>query len=1435
MFNGLNNKLANVPTATGLSDVTADSVTTSNMTTTTLTVDGVDIGSQVAINTADITGLKQVTTGQTYASVGDTTTFDNNMSVTKTATFTLVPNTPAVPASANDLTNKNYVDNISPSKITTTVTPASPPAVNYYPTYVLSATSLANQTPYVDPDVYYNSGNNTLNVPNLTSVGTVSIKTNTGTNNSTLFIQDTGTGNSINFLPRATIGGALNNIVQAEDAIIFSNKTAGQPLCITTTSIPAPTAPTGIRLTSTSAFISGGGSGTTSTSSANFTGSAITFTGVATFTDVPICATAPPSANYLANKAYVDSVASSSTSINLTSDNSSGNWYIPFSKTTTATGNVLYIDNSTTPFYYDPSFNTLTVANLAGNASSATAVGITNTTSGTTYYIPFVDASSGTPILRTYAADLGYDATNQRLKITGITPNNGRNISLNGTPFGNSGNIYSIVMGLNAGPTGTMPNNCFCFGSGSGQFLSSTGVQNLFIGANSGNQVTSGRNNVFLGASAGRKSTTASYNTQIGSQSQSFPDENISGSYNTTIGSECHILNNNLTCSTAIGAFSKCSVSNTIQLGRSDGSDNVNMDGTMTVAGLATFGDIQAESLNIIGAALSTLGNVEIITLDVVGTGTFSGQAVFQQNINLDNLLSPGTTQAQIFVTSGVVNYDATATSSNHYFAVRDSAGNSRNPLQITAAGLNVTYGDIVMFSNSITGANQITATQFNGPLNGNANSATDVNVTVTTTGTWYPVFVNTQTTGNKALRNTSVGFSFDVGNQQFNTVKFNATGSGQVTNTFTIAGSTPNITTNTANTLTIKTLASTGGNIDLASQGITGLTIAPTEITSPLTQPASNNSSTKIPTTAWVQSAITNGNSGSATLINITDNNTSTVYYPTFASSGGGNKALLYDTGTTPLSYKPDTGILTASQFNIPTTIASSLSATGANMVFTNNNIGGIINYIFNTATIPYTIFSVSEANSYFRSPLVVSTGSTTSANPTFTLEEALSVQGIKFLTNATGTDFNPINAINNASILGFNGTTSKTISLTTHSTTTSGVVVKQTEVLIGAGGTSATPTSSIQFNGSSASMNLNGDVSIVKNNITLSSGTSDLRIGLSSTGAINLIMGVSVPIGVNFSAGLNTIYGNACGTNMTAGATYNTLMGHNSAPGLTSGTQSTFIGGESGFQTANGTGSFNTCVGYSSGKAMTTSSQQNTLLGTGAGQGVTTGSANTFVGCNSGLGNASGFSNVFVGYSSGYQAGGASSQNVCVGVFSGDSMTGAAGGNTLLGYEAGAGIVTGSNNTIIGSQAGTSITGQTNICIGQGATVPVVANSNQIALGTSAETMFIRGGFNWRVGATIVGTTTLGSPLSQLYPVSMGTASQIITLPATTQAHIGAYIIFKRKANTTAFTINGGASTIVPINSISTASATLAVGTALFQVEMVFDGVNWCVIGQA
>ena len=84
------------------------------------------------------------------------------------------------------------------------------------------------------------------------------------------------------------------------------------------------------------------------------------------------------------------------TTISLTSDNTSGTYYLPFSKTTTSTNNALYIDNATGPLSYNPSTSTLTATTFSGTATNASNVVITSDNTSGTYYVPFSKTTAGT-------------------------------------------------------------------------------------------------------------------------------------------------------------------------------------------------------------------------------------------------------------------------------------------------------------------------------------------------------------------------------------------------------------------------------------------------------------------------------------------------------------------------------------------------------------------------------------------------------------------------------------------------------------------------------------------------------------------------------------------------------------------------------------------------------------------------------------------------------------------------------------------------------------------------------------------------------------------------------------------------------------------------------------------------------------------------------
>jgi hypothetical protein len=80
----------------------------------------------------------------------------------------------------------------------------------------------------------------------------------------------------------------------------------------------------------------------------------------------------------------------------LTNDNTSGSYFIPFSKTAT-TSNALYIDNTTGPLTYNPSTSNLSATtftgSFSGTSTSSTTITITDDDSATVSYLVFATAA----------------------------------------------------------------------------------------------------------------------------------------------------------------------------------------------------------------------------------------------------------------------------------------------------------------------------------------------------------------------------------------------------------------------------------------------------------------------------------------------------------------------------------------------------------------------------------------------------------------------------------------------------------------------------------------------------------------------------------------------------------------------------------------------------------------------------------------------------------------------------------------------------------------------------------------------------------------------------------------------------------------------------------------------------------------------------------
>jgi hypothetical protein len=119
--------------------------------------------------------------------------------------------------------------------------------------------------------------------------------------------------------------------------------------------------------------------------------------------------------------------ATNAAAVSLTSDNSPGTYFIPFSKTTTATGNTLYIDNTTTPLTYDPSSSLLAVGELQ----------LTNTQVPTTFTAGVLTIDCSNSTYRSFGFEIPAN-------MTGLNLNNSRNNGVYTIVISNGTGTYTI-------------------------------------------------------------------------------------------------------------------------------------------------------------------------------------------------------------------------------------------------------------------------------------------------------------------------------------------------------------------------------------------------------------------------------------------------------------------------------------------------------------------------------------------------------------------------------------------------------------------------------------------------------------------------------------------------------------------------------------------------------------------------------------------------------------------------------------------------------------------------------------------------------------------------------------------------------------------------------------------------------------------------------
>jgi hypothetical protein len=123
--------------------------------------------------------------------------------------------------------------------------------------------------------------------------------------------------------------------------------------------------------------------------------------------------------------------ASNADNVLITSDNTDGSYFIPFSKTSGTGDKPLFQDDTTGPLTYNPATATLTCTNINGNATTSGSSGsvlVTSDNTNGTYYIPFSKTSgSGSKSLfqddTDTAGPLTYNPSTRQLTVSRLTPN----------------------------------------------------------------------------------------------------------------------------------------------------------------------------------------------------------------------------------------------------------------------------------------------------------------------------------------------------------------------------------------------------------------------------------------------------------------------------------------------------------------------------------------------------------------------------------------------------------------------------------------------------------------------------------------------------------------------------------------------------------------------------------------------------------------------------------------------------------------------------------------------------------------------------------------------------------------------------------------------------------------------------------------------------
>ena len=850
--------------------------------------------------------------------------------------------------------------------------------------------------------------------------------------------------------------------------------------------------------------------------------------------------------------------------------------------------------------------------------------------------------------------------------------------------------------------------------------LNATGTNNLIVGVDAGNSVTSASYSTFLGSNSGKQATTAVNNTLIGSNTGKAI---TTGNYNTINGSNAGVTmttaNNNVLNGYNSGRAITVGSDNTL-IGTNSGSHLTSGNKNVFVGELSGVNTVTANT-NVF------IGNSSGSSNQSGNDNTYIGYLTGNSSINSNNNVLIGSQSGYTNLASEIVAVGN--------FAGYNNTNSIKNTYLGTNSGINNTTGECNTYLGSNTGYSASSSSaSFNTVIGNEAGHSLTSGARNTLIGS---------TTSSNGISNDAAGWSLSSGSDNINIGNNAGPNATTASNNVLVGSSIGTAITSANNNIFIG--KDTGNAVNTIGQNVIIGVNSGNDTNSGDAFIVGNNAGVGY----TGNKAFTVGNNSGK---NIQGGfNTFIGYY------SGGSASVT--TGTHNLAIGPYTGYsITTGTRNI--IVGSGDSGSSAGKVITSGSDNTLLGY--NTGNAMQTGIG---------NTLI---GSNSGANLTSGANNLIlghnSAYNLSVGSNNVVVGPESGYNLNNGSYNIFSGyqagysSTNGTYNINIGYQTGYQSIVNQNNIHIGyqsgytsiadnnlflgyqSGLKNTTGTNNIFFGTSSGAGNNVNNRQIGDNNIFVGnetgnandSGTENIYMGSNSgknsiSGSKNVFIGENTGLNGNTShnifVGTTSQPGKGVGYNTDGIGQYNVFMGHDVGIENTFGSENIFLGDKAGRD--NTTGIQNIYIGTSAGQLANTGAANNNIaIGSSAGINNLSGTENIligkevaslntngaynnniiigseagkniqqneqiFIGSNAGQKNTTGNRNIFIGKNTGFENL-ISDDNVVIGSDAGSSLsgTGTIGANTIVGSNAGKALTFGTNNIFLGSNSGASAT---------------------------------------------------------------------------------------------------------------------------------------------